>query len=344
MSDAVLVWQDVPGMIDNVGLTRDKKSITFDVKPENIMQGNAILAVRNGTGDIMWSWHIWVTDYVLGEDLDMITNADNETFALLPYAIGWCDQEYVVYNRRVVKVKFIQEDTGENRIVEFIQAAGQETNCSNQVYFQWGRKDPILGGNVRVGSTDYRSKQCYADDDAYLYTAVKGTSTLENAIRRPQVQFCNGEGNWCAKNYRNLWNVNNTTFDLLGTSVTKTVYDPSPAGFTVAPSKTFTGFTVIGGNSTDINSFRVLGEYDWGWNFLCDGSESSPTSYFAASGYRALSDGTIKALGVRGYVWTATPKDNALAYSLFYSNTNVSPVYNKFEKSYSFPVRPCKEF
>lgn len=64
--NATLVWQDSRNLVTNVDLSADNHSLTFEVSQENIAQGNAVIAVRNSNDEILWSWHIWVTDYVPG--------------------------------------------------------------------------------------------------------------------------------------------------------------------------------------------------------------------------------------------------------------------------------------
>lgn len=64
--NATLVWQDSPELVTNIALSSDKHSLVFEVPQASIAQGNAIVAVRNASDQIMWSWHIWVTDYVPG--------------------------------------------------------------------------------------------------------------------------------------------------------------------------------------------------------------------------------------------------------------------------------------
>ena len=342
--DACLVWQDVPDLIYDVKLSGNKHNINFKVSSENIMQGNAMIAVRDNNGTIMWSWHIWITDYVLGAELDNITNYQGEQFSLLPYAIGWCDSEEINYESREVQVKFIQEETEAEQVITIKQVSEQLINCSNQCYFQWGRKDPMLGGNIITGTSKMVSKQCYTDIPEYQYTPTSHNSSIGNAVQTPYVQYCTG-ANWSKTNYRNLWSADNNQLSVNSTNPVKTIYDPSPVGFCVPPSQAFTGFTTTGGTVSNIDLMNVKGTYNWGWNFYCShpSEENSPSTYFAASGYRALSDGTIKALGVRGYAWTAGPVNTTYSWSLFYTEGAVYPTYNSFEKSYSFPVRPCKE-
>lgn len=78
--DAVLVWEDYENLISNVSLTADKHSLLFSVDASTISEGNAVVAVRDQSGTIMWSWHIWVTDYVpeLPPTITMSYNPDEQ--------------------------------------------------------------------------------------------------------------------------------------------------------------------------------------------------------------------------------------------------------------------------
>ncbi|MDE6692170.1 MAG: fimbrillin family protein, partial [Muribaculaceae bacterium] len=64
--DAILLWEAELSLIRNVSLSDDRKSIVFEVPHSTIRQGNAVIAVRDASGNVMWSWHIWVTDYKAG--------------------------------------------------------------------------------------------------------------------------------------------------------------------------------------------------------------------------------------------------------------------------------------
>ena len=60
--DATLVWSDGFYMFKDVDLSADKKYLIFTIDQDYIQQANAIVAVRDASGTIMWSWHIWVTE------------------------------------------------------------------------------------------------------------------------------------------------------------------------------------------------------------------------------------------------------------------------------------------
>lgn len=55
---AELIWQDNEGIISNVELSSDGY-VGFDA---TAIRGNALLAVRDASGTIIGSWHIWATD------------------------------------------------------------------------------------------------------------------------------------------------------------------------------------------------------------------------------------------------------------------------------------------
>lgn len=57
-SSAALLWQDAPALLSDVRLEEGRVHFTAGEG-----QGNALIAVRDADGRILWSWHIWVTDY-----------------------------------------------------------------------------------------------------------------------------------------------------------------------------------------------------------------------------------------------------------------------------------------
>ena len=59
---AEIVWQDEPYLVTEVKLNDNKDYIQFRVHEETVCDGNAVIAVKDSNGTIMWSWHIWVND------------------------------------------------------------------------------------------------------------------------------------------------------------------------------------------------------------------------------------------------------------------------------------------
>lgn len=168
IKDAVLVWQDSPELVTDVELQEDGW-IRFRILGETINPGNAVIAVRDEKGTILWSWHIWVTDhYWTDENLQTTsrTNEEGMNFRFAPCNLGYCDphegnDERTVYLRFLVTMpdgttQVMTEFQPENRVgvpvpdaegvFAFTQPEIVASVAGDNTYYQWGRKDPMLPG------------------------------------------------------------------------------------------------------------------------------------------------------------------------------------------------------
>ncbi|WP_419507446.1 fimbrillin family protein [Alistipes communis] len=370
--NATLVWQDSPELVTNVALSSDKHSITFDVNQASIAQGNAVVAVRNASGQIMWSWHIWVTDYVPGLEptVEMtydpsktqrdkvVTNCQNVkyTFMGVP-AIGWCYGKITSYEGRSVKVRFTQAETGATQVIEITQTPYSVSTAGNAPYYQFGRKDPMLPS---TGSSD--NNKTWYDAEGTSSTALATANwpmddtTITNGILNPGV-FCTN--NYMDFEYYNLWSANNTKTKPNDDPIVKTIYDPSPVGYHLPPGNAFTGFTYNGDNisgsyyGSQYNS-PYTSEVDFttngGWIFYCnkmngEGSYDTAggTIFFPASGYRQSSSDELLDVVGGGYYSSALPEEvvSNIRYLCFISIA-VAPLGSYFRAS-GFVVRPVQE-
>ena len=244
--DACLVWQDAEGLVQNVALTADKKNISFSVPHSTIRQGNAIIAVRDSAGTIMWSWHIWVTDYVLGTDVKALTNFQHNTYNIMPINLGWCDGITTIYDGRRIQVRIRQGITEESTLLTLDQPTYTDIGAGNSTYYQFGRKDPMPAGIPKAGTTSLVNKILYTDSDKPDY-GFKGksmsTKDIFEYIKNPHC--FNNRSDMDAK-YYNLWNAEYSTTTNDNGPIVKTIYDPSPAGYCLPPSNIFTGFAYDG--------------------------------------------------------------------------------------------------
>jgi len=358
---ACLVWQDAYSLVTSVELTPDGKYLRFDVDHSTIRQGNAVVAVLDASGMIMWSWHIWVTDYVPGDGLKKVTNYQGYKYDLLPVYVGWCDPETLTYDARSIKVRFTQTRTGLARDFTMAQQPHSVSYSGNQPYFQFGRKDPMLPG-VRTASGDILDKSAYYDDIKYMfYKSGQGKVSLGGAIRNPHVFFnYGGTGilDWCATSYYNVWSADNTLTTGNDNKVVKTVYDPSPVGFCMPASNAFTGYTyngqvVIGDyyGSRYNSPYNSAAEFtaNSGWEFYCNRmfgmssfDPSGGTIFCQASGFRDYTSGSVFNIGSSGYCWTAVPYNLSYGMGLYFYESQVHPWYNYY-RSYGFPAHVVKE-
>lgn len=360
--DAVLVWQDEENLVTNVRLSPDKHNLIFDVPQATIKQGNAIVAVRDTDSRIMWSWHIWVTDFVPGLDPTVeerydpvktprdkvVTNYQGAQYTFMGANIGWCDAGTTTYDDRSVKVRFTQAETGSTQVITLTQASHSVVNSGNQTYFQFGRKDPMLGA-IRDVNGSTVDKTFYPGSYSFDKSGT-GKVTIGTSIQKPHVFFNYGSAkpqDWSATTYNNLWHI----------SGPKTIYDPSPVGYQLPLQDAFKGFT-YNGNYVSGNYFlsRFNSPYtsttdytdNFGWEFYCnkmtgEGSYDTAggTIFFPALCYRHRENGSVNLLGDTGYYWAASPFSNDEGYSLFFTGTSIWPVNNA--RASGFAVRPVRE-
>ena len=106
-----------------------------------------------------------------------------------------------------------QTEGTETANVSFDLGAATMEYGNNAPYFTWGRKDPMVPSTGLSGS----NKAIYG---TYTYLSNMNTTDIAKTILAPQ-NFNTGYGP-----SKESWNVGNDA-----SSVTKSIYDPSPAGF-----------------------------------------------------------------------------------------------------------------
>jgi hypothetical protein len=229
-SSASVLWQSTSGVITNAAVITENgmSYITFTVNKENLQQGNAVIAARDASGTVMWSWHLWITDATL-------TSPYND---FLTQNLGWVSSSdsYNHYPARSVLLRITQTNPlsdAPSVIVTVNQTEGNvesDASSGSCLYYQWGRKDPFQGSDI--------------EDNSTLITTYGG-APLQNAIQNPSTPILyyyvsNYYGNdlydWTSDHYNVLWNSRYSTQHTT-TPVEKSVYDPCPYGFRVPRGK-----------------------------------------------------------------------------------------------------------
>lgn len=337
---AYVVWQDAQGLVTNVSLDtgyfgKDTSfssdlniyGVKFEVPSSTITQGNAILAVEDEDGNIMWSWHIWVTNFDFSSQVPEYTNTvgvttvHNVTYQLMPVNLGWCsgDDKISYYQPRSARVVFTSGTVADTITVT------QESHLSyprgNQPYYQWGRKDPF------VATTDGTHSKTYWDgagtahsSEIDLKTFASPATTrnsLADLIKHPDTWHIPpyvepGTIKWGSavdkKNaldvtYNNLWNNGAAS----GSDI-KTIYDPCPPGYMVSNADAFTGLKIIhhSDNAELSESYAVYDKFQ--------------VLTFPISGYRDWAD--------NGQVWSYTDGARGCVWSNGYKPDSESQAFN----------------
>ena len=338
---AELVWQDALSLVSDIKYNSGTNggNISFKVDPSTIRQGNAVIAIKDVNDQILWSWHIWVTDEEIKNTI-AVTNRQNVTYNLMSVNLGWCDSNTTSYAGRSCKVKFTAGEKSQE--ITLKQASNSITTGGNSPFYQWGRKDPFLpsDGLADANKTWYDK----AGNASTLNPATEDFSTgipcIKNYILKPNVMQSNASGDAL---YQNLWSADNNVYTANDNLVVKTIYDPSPVGFKLPASNAFTGFTKRSG--TMYNPAQINGTWDdssKGWRFYTN-SVKDKTIFFPASGRYNYSSGVLRAVGSGGWYWLAVPGNQTNGYILGFNRTDVSSNGGFLGRGWVYGVRSSQE-
>ena len=143
--------------------------IVFEVEPENIDQGNAVIAVVDEQARIMWSWHIWVTDYNPYNSIIPVKSYWSQgDYNFMRRNLGWVavgKSNEIKYKDNAMYVKVWQVRTdpetgvkeaipesegGRSIVIPLLQEGTHLFDADIQYgygpYYQAGRKDPLTPG------------------------------------------------------------------------------------------------------------------------------------------------------------------------------------------------------
>ena len=317
LDGASIVWMDQPNLIRSSSLSVANNIPTnlgsmdfleFEVKKEDIRNGNAVIAVKLGN-TIVWSWHLWF-DHADALDKIPVKNYDGTIYNFTRNTLGQVHIKYEVtsYNQPR-KARLTIEQQASNGGIKASSSVVITQNPGNvredaSTFYQFGRKDALPGTDTFYPSNGYSFE---ADNNG------NQGRTYGYAIQHPENMFISalryGTGlpdTWCHEDYINAWSANNAeTGNWSNDAIVKTIYDPCPAGFHVPASKAFTGFTTTGNGSASESQFNVEGTFNKGWNFKTNWGSS--TIFFPAFGTGSARDGSINGRGEFGCYWSAFP-------------------------------------
>ena len=68
--------------------------------------------MRDAGDNIMWSWHIWVTERDINQTHKVDDWSNGATYDMMSSNLGWVDGKQVYYDPREFKFTFKQKKTG----------------------------------------------------------------------------------------------------------------------------------------------------------------------------------------------------------------------------------------
>lgn len=334
-ANAILLWEAELNLVQNVELSADRRSITFDVPHSTIRQGNAVVAVLDNNGQVMWSWHIWVTDYVAGSGT-VDVSLSGKSYGIYPRCLGQVNGGDITdFKERSVKVRFTQTDVPDGleplqKILEFSQNGITITKSDRYTYYQWGRKDPIV--------PDAQEWYDATHQEISILPEMNVETNVPSGMSLEQCWTLDPQAFWtCGHNYKflytNLWNTNLST-----SSPQKTVYDPSPVG-SMMPMRTVYRQLITDGSL----SFQSIGSSSDKAGFYI--SQSGSQLWFPPLGYRSGTTGITTSSGTLGEYWCCESVNTADGAALVLNAAGSTPTMNIEQESraHGFGVRPMLE-
>ncbi len=278
--------------------------------------GNIVVSVTDATTNtILWTWHLWLTDYDANTILTTGSNGTNYKFngSGAIYRIASADYSY-----------HMDRNIGASAATS---AGHGGLGGRGWLSYQHGRLAPIFGHQA-----------AFADGSRYLTTrqdiSAGGVSQLESIQNPSTVYYSTGGINWCsdANTVGRVWNDSDK---LVGTSANyaKSIFDPSPLGWMIPPLDEYvvgSGWTVSNNGQTyksmsgNMYYSTINIEYDTG----------EPTIVVTNSSYiwgnadvRSYTGGQNTAAGVKFGHYTTTAQtsyDKTIPYTL---GAGIRPIF-----------------
>ena len=284
---AELLWQTVDGLISE--LTLSDGIVSFNTSTD---KGNALIAVKDSEGRIMWSWHIWCTDRPA--DLTCMTNQSGNSYTFMDRNLG--------------------------------ATSNADNTGSLGLLYQWGRKDPLPGASQFYSLEE---PTLYGTVTAVtLQASDASTGTIAYAIQHPVTMIYASDWLFAGRNDA-LWG-NPQGETELTTDSPKTIYDPCPPGYKLPGKDAYTLFTRSGENTKDPNDHNVVNTSSskHGWYLYYSAEGSGDQNWYPYNGCRYYNTGVLNR-GSYYYYWTSAPSSGTKACCLSFKNDwkEVNPLY-----------------
>ena len=293
---ARLLWESSLGLVSQVELLYGY--VRFKTPEDKSRKGNAVIAVYDEEDNILWSWHIWITD----KPADQVYENGEHDIIIMDRNLGamaatWTDAE------------------------DALDTYG--------LYYQWGRKDPSMGPKsynyypinlITAPYYDYSSRMRNAAEVVML-----PQPTMKDGVENPMFLILptSKSGGY---NYDWLFNRNDFLwgYDAHKGTMSKTIYDPCPWGYRVPLDEIETIFASGGGSTFDAVNTGSFGQT------LTDAKGTK--FWFPYAGYKGV-DKSLNSLvlawkyvGEKGDYMSATSSTSAGNYQYHRSRVYLSRV------------------
>lgn len=229
---AKLLWQQFDGVVRQVAWDAAAQRVHVAVSGKT---GNALIAVYDTQNPddpnarVLWSWHLWIAQ----TPQDLAVSASGNT--------GYSNIPYTLMDRALGALSADPGRGGWDRTVGLL--------------YNWGVKNPFFGRRskkpkaydvrnvlaVELGENDYASM-----DDMAQYSVLNPLLATASSYPDPL------PGNLTA--IKNYWGASANDSEKNGAGI-KTIYDPCPAGYRVAPLDAYMLFTQSISQAGKVNEY-----------------------------------------------------------------------------------------
>ena len=279
--------------------------------------GSGVIAAYDSSDKILWSWHVWVTDY----HPDATGNVDVQeplTKRKLKFTYGNHSDQRPMMDR----------DLGAMAGYAGVPPSDVEKFKTHGFQYQWGRKDPYPSSysNKPIKTVNLPAKitepivgimSLYGSDGVKFLPfdpSYNGRAGYQMAYRNPLTAYKPSGSQY--------WFTDDVTSSISGAWATvKTVHDPCPAGWRVAKAEEYYSlFSDKGYNGTlpsystnnmNMNNYNTQGA-DKGFVLRYDETDQSKTTYFRLCGYYA--DRVFVQIGYFDFIWCCNCAKNGNTY------------------------------
>ncbi len=289
----------------NGGVPDSEGYVTFYI--DEFFKGNTVLAAYDNANNILWTWHIWLTD----------PPAD--------IASG----KYALMDR------FLGATFAPNITNPFSFASDNQLLATYGFYYQWGRKDPFIGppafnsgSPTNLSSSRWWLKNGASWDERTTISTSPANSVISSASN-PMTFYYSGSiqgatnSGWYpttfADGYVNvvMWGYAVADWTAQGQTFSKTMHDPCPPGYRTPfhyawdgeISGLYTGETykyIVGGDHTGGYSLGN-GEAGFNTNGIVLNKGKFANNWYPFAGFRAPTTGYCSEVGTNGLMYTGMP-------------------------------------
>ncbi len=282
---AKMLWNDVStDFVGQVALAADGKSFTAQL---NGQLGNALIAIYDkedpnaADAKILWSYHIWVTET---QEISLGVNGKGNAYTVLDRNLGAVSATAGDWRSIGMLYQWGRKDP-------FVSTGTLGQNSNATMYGSNGTVSlPVVAGGSATGSIEYATQ----NPTRFIRSSQTGSSTGSRPFRYAH--------DWLYYADDALWgNPEGYNYPAFST-LRKSIYDPSPEGYMVAPADVWLKAASGTDKAASIFADAVWDAANLGYLVQTTTGET----WYTIGGWRSRSNGNLSNANSTGYYWSSS--------------------------------------